>query len=97
MEKAVGPGHPRTHLSLCYSLGVLLSFSGDESGGLFSLPFFTRGWGPDYARRGRSGTMEKVICKITTTDCIGSGGAAAMALWAACSGVKNRISHTFKH
>ena len=60
----------------------------------FLLFFLTGGWGPDYDRQGRSGAMETVIYKTATADCFGSGGAAAMALRAACSGIPNTRSHT---
>ena len=56
--------------------------------GTFPLSFLTGGWGPDYDRQGRSGAMDKVICKTATADCFGSGEAAAMALRAACSGIE---------
>ena len=56
--------------------------------GVFPLSFLTGGWGPDYDRQGRSGAMEQVICKTATADCLGSGGAAAMALRAAYSGIE---------
>ena len=56
--------------------------------GTFLLSFLTSGWEPDYGRQGRSGAMETVICKTATAVCFGSGGAAAMALRAACSGIE---------
>ena len=55
----------------------------------FLLFFFTGGWGPDYDRQGRSGAMEMVIYKTATAERFGNGGAAAMALRAACSGIPN--------
>ena len=63
----------------------------------FLLFFLTGGWGPDYDRQGRSGVMETVIYKTATADCFGSGGAAAMALRAACSGIPNTRLHTLSH
>ena len=53
----------------------------------FLLSFLTGGWGPDCDWQDQSGAMEQVICKTATTDCFGNGGAAAMALRAACSGI----------
>ena len=52
------------------------------------MSFLAGGWGPAYDRQGRSSAMEQVICKTATADCFGSGGAAAMALRAACSGIE---------
>ena len=83
MERRAGPGRPRMYL--CYFLGTIYSLLFGARGRFFGLSLLV---GPAYDRQGRSGAMEQVICKTATADCFGSGGAAAMALRAACSGIE---------
>ena len=86
MERRVGPGHPRMYLfPLLFPWCASIFFRGREWR-FFPLSFLTGGLGP--ARP--VWCHGKVICKTATTDCFGSGGAAAMALRAAYSGIEIR-------
>ena len=51
-------------------------------------------WEAHYDRSGRSGRKGYRYIKTATAVALGSGGAAAMALRAACSGISNTRSHT---
>ena len=93
MERRAGRGRPKVFLfpPLFLVISLVRLYSSSSGRGDVSFVFFLKGgWGPDYDRLGRYWCQGEghIYKKQLLTLPEGSGGAAAMALRAACSGIK---------